>query len=386
MNLVHQKRMLGERIGWSRTRPRGNAVHLRAAVDWLRRAQDATPDDGVAQAYFVKRRHWAPSYPETTGYIIPTLYRYAEVYGDADAAARARRMADWECEIQLPGGGVVAGALGDSDQPTIFNTGQVLFGWVRAFEVEGDQRYRDAALRAADWLCDAQDEDGCWRRFGSPMTTRHTNTYNTRTAWALARAYEMTGESRYLEHAVRNCDWAMGQRNAKGWLAQNCLLDDAQPYTHTIAYAMRGLLEVGVVAGREDLVQAARVIGEALLAALPANGRLPGRFDSSWRPTVRYACLTGAAQIGINWGRLAQIDADTRYRDGVGRVARYLKQTQPLSGDPAERGGIKGSDPIDGGYHPWQFPNWAAKYFVDLLMMDDALAGEGGESPSGFFG
>ena len=51
-------------------------------------------------------------------------------------------MADWEIDIQLPGGGVLAGALGDSDQPTVFNTGQVIFGWVRAFEEEQDERYR----------------------------------------------------------------------------------------------------------------------------------------------------------------------------------------------------------------------------------------------------
>ena len=28
--------------------------------------------------------------------------------------------------------------------------------------------------------------------------------------------------------------------NGLGWLAQNCLLDDTQPYVRTIAYAMRG--------------------------------------------------------------------------------------------------------------------------------------------------
>jgi hypothetical protein len=121
----------------------------------------------VAQTWLVRSRRWAPSYPETTGYIIPTLYRYAAITGDEDCRARARRMADWEIDIQLPGGGVLAGALGDSDKPTVFNTGQVIFGWVRAFEEEQDERYRDAAVRASAWLCDIMDDDGCWRKFGS---------------------------------------------------------------------------------------------------------------------------------------------------------------------------------------------------------------------------
>jgi hypothetical protein len=39
----------------------------------------------------------------------------------------------------------------------------------------------------------------------------------------------------------------------------------------------------------------------------------------------------------------------------------------------AERGGIKGSHPINGGYHPWQYPNWAAKFFADALMLEETI-------------
>ena len=176
--------------------------------------------------------------------------RIAAITGDQDCRVRARRMADWEIDIQLPGGGVLAGALGDSDKPTVFNTGQVIFGWVRAFEEEQDERYRDAAVRASTWLCDIMDDDGCWRKFGSPMTGKDINTYNTRSAWSLARTHQITGEKRFLDAAVRNCEWALTQARSNGWLDTNCLQDNTQPFTHTIAYAMRGLLEIGDYAGR----------------------------------------------------------------------------------------------------------------------------------------
>src|SRR5690349_531289 len=137
MNSTLMLRALQEAVGLNSVVPRGTREHLDAVILWLKRAQDATGNGGVAQTFLVRQRKWAPAYPETTGYIIPTLYRYAALTGDTDSAARARRMADWECEIQLPDGGVLAGALGTSDQPTVFNTGQVLFGWVRAYEIEG---------------------------------------------------------------------------------------------------------------------------------------------------------------------------------------------------------------------------------------------------------
>lgn len=364
---------LRDQLGIGLTKPADNRTHLDAAIAWIKHAQDVTGNGGVAQTYLVRHQRWAPSYPETTGYIIPTLYRYAALTGDADSRARARRMADWEIDIQHPTGGVLAGALGDSDQPTIFNTGQVIFGWVRAFEEEQDERYRVAAVRAADWLIDVMDLDGCWRQFGSPMTGKQVNTYNTRSAWSLARVYDITGERIYLDAAIRNAEWAMTQRNTVGWLAQNCLQDSSQPFTHTIAYAMRGLLEIGAAAGREDLIAAAQVIGDAMLEALPPDGRLPGRFNEQWRPTVNWSCLTGDCQLGINWGRLYKLTGEQKYREATSLLLNFVKQTQKLECfNQAELGGIKGSHPIDGGYHPWQYPNWATKFYADALMMDES--------------
>lgn len=380
MNLKLRLRALADTLGLGLRAPRPTIEHLHAVIAWLKHAQDVTGNDGVAQTFLVKSRRWAPSYPETTGYIIPSFYRYASLTGDTDARARARRMTDWECDIQLPDGGVLAGALGDSDQPTIFNTGQVLFGWVRAFEEEGDERYREAAVRAAHWLCDVQDDDGCWRRFGSPMTTSSgVNLYNTRSAWGLARVHAITGEQRFLDCAVKNAEWALAQRHDNGWMPHNCLQDDTQPFTHTIAYAMRGFLEIGAYAGREDFLAQARRIGDAMLNALPASGRLPGRFDARWRPTVKWSCLTGNCQLAINWGRLQHLTGDARYKAATRQINAFTLRTQKLTGDRDERGGIKGSHPIQGGYHPWQYPNWAAKFCADALMMELSLfAGEDG--------
>ena len=69
-------------------------LHLRGAADWLCRAQAATPDDGVAHSFDIKSGKWQASYPETTGYIIPTLYDYAKNYSEPTYAAAALKMAN----------------------------------------------------------------------------------------------------------------------------------------------------------------------------------------------------------------------------------------------------------------------------------------------------
>ncbi|CCE24394.1 conserved protein of unknown function [Methylotuvimicrobium alcaliphilum 20Z] len=370
MNLNHKTRVLKELFRLGKTPLQDASVHLNATIDWLCYAQDSTPDAGVSQTYLVKNQHWANSYPETTGYIIPTFYSYAALTGREDIRERARQMTEWECDIQTKSGGVLAGALGDCDKPTIFNTGQVLFGWARAFEEEKNERYRESAVKAANWLCDAQDDDGCWRRYGSPMTNNTVNTYNTRSAWGLLRVYQITQENKYLEAALKNIDWSLKQSFDNGWLPNNCLQDDKQPFVHTIAYAMRGFLEVGDYAKRDDFIKQAIKIGDALLTALPSNGMLSGRFDCNWHSTVKWSCLTGDAQIAINWGRLYQITGDEKYKEAMQKILKFVKSTQKLTGDIREQGGIKGSHPINGDYHPWQYPNWAAKFYADALMIE----------------
>jgi hypothetical protein len=63
----------------------------------------------------------------------------------------AIEMADWELSVQMDCGAIQSGTIDvASKSPTIFNTGQVLFGWATAFEETGDEKYREADLKAAN--------------------------------------------------------------------------------------------------------------------------------------------------------------------------------------------------------------------------------------------
>jgi hypothetical protein len=142
LNIYLAKRYLS---GRSR-KIRDLAVHLDAAIQWICRAQDASGDGGVARSYsivynpYFKRKGWIPSYPETTGYIIPTLFDYARMTRRQDLMDRAVRMTDWECEVQMDSGAVQGGTIDQKQTPAIFNTGQVIFGWLRTYRETGNER------------------------------------------------------------------------------------------------------------------------------------------------------------------------------------------------------------------------------------------------------
>jgi hypothetical protein len=94
------------------------------ALAWIGRAQDNSPsaDGGVARHYCLITG-WGASYPETTGYIVPTIIREAQALADTALLKRARIMLDWLVSIQMPGGGFRGGVTSDGPAvPVTFNT------------------------------------------------------------------------------------------------------------------------------------------------------------------------------------------------------------------------------------------------------------------------
>ena len=52
-----------------------NEFHLINGINWIIFAQKTTKDGGVSNGFSLISG-WQPSYPETSGYIIPTLLNY----------------------------------------------------------------------------------------------------------------------------------------------------------------------------------------------------------------------------------------------------------------------------------------------------------------------
>ncbi len=211
---------------------------------------------------------------------------------------------------------------------------------------------------------------GAWRRFASPFATHTLNTYNTRVAFALAKAGRVLQEPRYLDAAVCNVQWALTRMRANGWLENNDLEDNERPLTHTIAYATRGFLEVGLIAEQNSFVEVAARIARAVAQSQRSDGALPGRLDADWRAASRWTCVTGNAQMAIIWQRLAAATGDPSWKAAAENAIRFNLSIQDLtSTDAGVRGGMPGSHPRSGGYMTHRYPNWAAKFFMDTLML-----------------
>jgi len=360
-----------------------NHEHLRAAMSWLCAAQDASPDDGVSAFYDLVAGAWAPSYPETTGYIIPTFFDYARSSGDDAYRQRAARMADWLLTLQLESGAFPMGPLWpDLEQkPIVFDTGQIIHGLVRTYEETGDRRYLEAARRAGNWLVEVQDADGAWRRFDF---LDQVHTYNTRVAWALLRIDQISRNDRLRDAAVHHLRWAMSQQTPDGWFRHAGFTPDQEPLTHTLAYTVRGLLESGLLLSDETLVTSGQRAADALCEQQYHDGYLRGAYGPAWTSHVKWTCLTGNAQLAGIWLRLFQATGDRRYTQAAAEANRCVKRTQRRSSRlRGVGGGVAGAFPIYGDYHPYLYVNWAAKFLVDSLLLEEQLHTHSGRDRDG---
>ena len=344
---------------------------------WIFRAQDwsATGDGGVAR-HFSLISGWGASYPETTGYIVPTLLAEAMIQDDVSIEERARRMLDWLVSIQLPWGGFQGGMVTQTPVvPVTFNTGQILLGLAAGADRLGDEAYRTAMHRAASWLVETQDDDGCWRRYPTPFATDGDKAYETHVAWGLFEAERVAPGQGYGEAGLRQVQWALTRQHRNGWFDNCCLEDPARPLTHTLGYVLRGLLEAYHLSEEAGLLEAAIRTANPLMAAVEDDGFLAGRFDRDWRPVVPWCCLTGSVQLAFCWFQLFTLTDDPQYLIAGQRANAFVRRTIAVSGPGDQRGGVRGSYPISGGYGRYQYLNWAAKFAIDSFRREFELAG-----------
>ena len=349
-----------------------NKEHIKAAVEWIKYAQDITNDAGVSAGYFYGIG-WQPSFPEVTGYIIPTMFDYYHFAHDDDCRKRAIRMSDWLVNIQLRNGAFPGGLLGASSEPLVFDTGQCMHGLIRSYNETKQSNYLESATRAGNWLVEIQDMNGSWTNFAY---RKIPHTYYTRVAWPLLELYELVGDTEYKTAAFRNIEWALANSRENGWFS-NCAFDDrSNPFTHTIAYTAEGILESGVLLDSSDLIGAAARTMSSLLRKFELEGYLCGSYDEKWETRDNYSCLTGDAQIAAIWLRFFGITKDPVFLKAAMRLNNFLKASQFVRHPTrAIRGAIKGSQPVYGRYFPFALPVWASKFFIDALLREEKLEG-----------
>jgi hypothetical protein len=340
---------------------------LQSVVRWM---VDAQRPDGGIPAYYSLLTGYSESYPETTGYIVPTLYDFGHAVNDACAIAAAEQATAWLLSLQMPSGAFPGGLHGGEAQPSVFNTGQILQGLVRAYVETNRADVRQAAMAAGNWLTEVQQENGSWSGPGAYQQASHT--YYSMVAWALAELSERVPNSNSVAAAEKNLDWVLSHFRPSGWV-DGINLQGHPNYLHFIAYILQGVLESAILLRRRDAIETVAKSAWALLRKFETNKFLAGAYHTDFTADHRFICVTGNAQMSCVWLRLFEVTGDLRYLNAALKMNEMLKQLVPLRGGRGIAGGVSGSYPIWGRYQPFRYISWGCKFFADALLLEQRL-------------
>jgi hypothetical protein len=169
----------------------------------------------------------------------------------------------------------------------------------------------------------------------------------------------------YADAALANVRWALKSQRDNGWFERCCLADASNPLTHTIGYALRGLIEAYRFSREGVFLEAARRTADGL-SALRDDGHLPMPAKD---PSAGAAGLSdrNCADCLL---LAAVIRADSRYalQGAAFKANEFVRRSVRVEGPPEMRGAVKGSLPVSGAYGRYQYLSWAGKFLADSLM------------------
>lgn len=345
----------------SRRHCQNNESHARAAIAWLTKSASVVGGNGFSHSLHLARG-WLPAYPETSGYILPSLLLATRRYGIAGVDDVVVKVWRWLLNSQREDGCF----CGLDGKPQVFDTGQILIGanFMLRQEMPGAS---DLIIRAGKWLLSQQEENGSFVAYAYHA---RPHTYYSRVGAALLDAGQLI-DSEKLQHAgMRNLAWTLHQQNAEGWFNHMSFAEHA-PYSHTIIYTLEGLLAGYRLSGEQHMLDAVLLSASNLLSAIKLHGGLiRSQYCEGFVPVDKEICVTGLCQWSALCFRLARLGF-SEFKSEAERSLAAAKRLQTYSLFIEINGALPGSVPFSGRYMRYAFPNWGAKFFLDALLESD---------------
>ena len=294
------------------------------AIQWIK--NNSVLDQGIINNSKLKK-----SYPEVTGYYIPTLIRW----GYKELAVS---YAKWLCSIQKEDGSWYDTL---DKAPYIFDSAQILKGLIAVREMYSDREQLDSAIkRGCDWILSCMTDEG---QLKTPSEAEWGNVaselIHTYCLSPLNDAAQLYGEPKYQEAANKILNYYKQHYYEK--------IVDFSMLSHFYAYVVEAMLDMGEI-------ELAREAMTNIEAFQKKSGAVPAYKDVDW------ICSTGLFQLSLIWFRLGDLDRGNKafeyacklQNDSGGWYGSYISE--------------ENSDEINT-YFPDAEISWANKYFLDAL-------------------
>ena len=341
--------------------------HLLAGIEWIKKSETKY---GGSSAVYNPILGWSKPYPETTGYLIPTLIQFSEIYKSPNEFDLAIRFGDWLLSIQNENGSWNSGTYPNKKgNDSIFNTGQILRGLISLWRATKDNKWLISSEKGLLWLTKGMNENGLWD--AKDYLADFTPSYYTHVYWPMLEVNSELNSKEIKMLVKKGLNSILLRIKENGVIANWGFRNSYPAFTHTIAYTIRGIQECGRLLNEPSMMNKVQSALDKLLRISELRGgNLPGLIDENWNISQKFICLTGNLQIAKCLLIEESRSNDLRLVNGAARMIDVACRHQKINFIlPGIKGGVAGSYPFYGKYMRFRYPNWAVKYLCDAIII-----------------
>lgn len=307
-----------------------NTTIYKKAIQWI--IDNSIDGEGITVSTSYRK-----SYPEVTGYYIPSLIKWG--YQDL-----AKKYAKWLCKIQKEDGSWFDA---DDKNAYIFDSAQILKGLLSSRDFLPE--VEPFIIKGCEWILSRMNHEG---RLITPSTEAWGNNRDMCDEiihiYCLSPLYDagkVYGKEEYIDKANKIKKFYLETYREK--IMNFSLL------SHFYAYLMEALIDIGEIDMAKEAMSRIECFQED-------NGIVPAYNNVHW------ICSTGLFQLALVWFRLGNINRGKRAFEYAcklqnptgGWFGSYLNEK--YSGE-------------DNNYFPEEEISWANKYFLDALYYKEKL-------------
>ena len=356
--------------------------NLHLHLDWLKKAQDMSIDNGISRGYSLIQRDtdkenslgWQPSYPETSGYIMGSLLEAGTYLSDNDLLNRSRLLSNYLLSISKDYK-VKGGHLFKDENYSVFDTAQVIKGLLNFYEFSKKKKYLNRALECSKYLLEQEviingKKTGKFKTssISKSLIYQENDLFNIYITQALIHLFKLTENNEYIDLTKRILDYSLSHQKDNGFFSKNDFNYLDRSLTHNIGYVLEALVDCGIYFKDENILNKAEIAINNI--KVDENGFLSSRYREDWSyGNNKSSCLVGNAQIVLTMLKLYKITKDKDLLNKSLKILFFSQKSLKLNeSEFSNKGGVYGSFPINGDYQPFEEINWGAKYYVDVYL------------------
>jgi SAM-dependent methyltransferase len=351
------------------------------SLNWIENAQKAYPDGGISRGFCLLGKSsksnylgWQLSYPETSGYLLPTLINIKKKFKLDNIEPVIDKLAYFLYSISK-NKAVKGGSLNKENSFSVFDTAQVIRGLISYYEYKNNDIFIRRAINCGNFILDSEIENS--GKISSKYMAEKSililenDGYHIYVAPVLLELSKISNNVSFKNLAIRIIETTLKYQKKNGYFEKSDFSKKDKILTHNLGYILEGLIESYSITGIQKYLDSAELTLVNLLHLIQQDVSLKGYITNELKNgNDKFECLVGSAQIAICFYKFSKIKKNIDFEKAGEKILLDLKKKQN-NYDKDFGGGIGaiwGSWPISGEYQKYEAINWANKFYLDLIL------------------